>query len=106
MTLDHSTQRPFRVSKSLRDLIRKPRQQKQQRDLTLPLPSLPDDADAHDYVYDILYECQRGLLQFDPSPWCDANMEYTPMDTKNYQLPDPTWQWVRKAHRLHTPRTQ
>ncbi|KAI9492441.1 hypothetical protein BDB00DRAFT_873353 [Zychaea mexicana] len=107
MTVDHSYQRPFHVSKSLRELIRKPRQQKKQHDLTLPLPSLPDDAGTpNDYVYDILYECQRGswmvgyssktLLQFDASPWCDANMEYTPMDTKTYQLPDPTWQWVSK----------
>ncbi|KAI9258804.1 hypothetical protein BDA99DRAFT_538729 [Phascolomyces articulosus] len=107
MTVDHSQQRPFRVSKSFRELIRKPRQQKHQHDLTLPLPSLPDDAGSpDDYVYDILYECQRGswmvgyssktLLQFDASPWCDANMEYTPMDTKTYQLPDPTWQWVSK----------
>ena len=24
---------------------------------------------------------------------------YTPMDTKNYQLPDPTWQWVKITHR-------
>ncbi|KAF7729161.1 hypothetical protein EC973_004929 [Apophysomyces ossiformis] len=36
------------------------------------------------------------LLQFDPSPWCDADMRYTPMDIKTYQLPDPTWEWVTK----------
>ncbi|KAI7851185.1 hypothetical protein BDC45DRAFT_227646 [Circinella umbellata] len=111
MTVDHAQeqqrQRPFRVSKSFRELLRKPRQQKHQHNLTLPLPSLPDDAGSpNDYIYDILYECQRGswmvgyssktLLQFDANPWCDANMEYTPMDTKTYQLPDPTWQWVSK----------
>lgn len=35
-----------------------------------------------------------SLLQFDPNPWCDANMRFTPMNIENYQLPDPTWQWV------------
>ncbi|GAB5593378.1 hypothetical protein Unana1_08278 [Umbelopsis nana] len=59
-----------------------------------------------EYEYDILYECQRGtwtfgyssksLLQFDPSPWCDKNMKYSPMDVHTYALPDPTWQWVNK----------
>lgn len=58
----------------------------------------------------------HSLLQFDPNPWCDADMQYvdmlqslfvytythpvrsyryTPMDTTTYQLPDPTWQWVK-----------
>ncbi|KAH8555607.1 hypothetical protein BGW37DRAFT_142551 [Umbelopsis sp. PMI_123] len=59
-----------------------------------------------EYEYDILYECQRGswtfgyssksLLQFDPSPWCDRNMKYTPMDIHTYELPNPMWQWVNK----------
>ncbi|CDH57006.1 predicted protein [Lichtheimia corymbifera JMRC:FSU:9682] len=106
-------QRSLRVRKTLRDLINKPKPQKQQNNLTLPLPHLPDDQHhesnpsvREEYVYDILYECQRGswvvgyssktLLQFDPNPWCDADMQYTPMDTTTYQLPDPTWQWVTK----------
>ncbi|CAO3683300.1 unnamed protein product [Rhizopus stolonifer] len=38
----------------------------------------------------------HSLLQFDPNPWCDADMKFTPMNTGNYQLPDPTWQWVSK----------
>lgn len=38
----------------------------------------------------------HSLLQFDPNPWCDADMKFTPMNTGNYQLPDPTWQWVKK----------
>ena len=29
--------------------------------------------------------------------FCSQNKNrYTPMDTKTYQLPDPTWQWVSK----------
>ncbi|KAI9287136.1 hypothetical protein BC943DRAFT_204520 [Umbelopsis sp. AD052] len=59
-----------------------------------------------EFEYDVLYECQRGswtfgyssksLLQFDPSPWCDRNMKYTPMDIHTYALPNPMWQWVNK----------
>ncbi|KAM3580851.1 hypothetical protein VKS41_006908 [Umbelopsis sp. WA50703] len=59
-----------------------------------------------EYEYDVLYECQRGsfsfgyssksLLQFDPSPWCDRSMKYTPMDIHTYALPNPLWQWVNK----------
>ncbi|KAI7878581.1 hypothetical protein K492DRAFT_170752 [Lichtheimia hyalospora FSU 10163] len=111
-------QRSLRVRKTLRDLINKPKPTKQQNNLTLPLPHLPDDPThesnpsvREEYVYDILYECQRGswvvgyssktLLQFDPNPWCDADMQYTPMDTTTYQLPDPTWQWVTKEWMVH-----
>lgn len=59
---DFAQQRPFRIRKSLRELIHRPRSRKQQKDLSLPLPSLPDGNDSADdeYVYDILYECQRG----------------------------------------------
>ncbi|KAI9279187.1 hypothetical protein BY458DRAFT_584984 [Sporodiniella umbellata] len=95
-------QRPFRIRKSLRGLV-KPTVSKSQVKLP-PLP--PHDPQIDEYVYDILYECQRGslsvgyssktLLQFDPNPWCDADMKFTPMNTANYQLPDPTWQWVSK----------
>ncbi|KAI8376065.1 uncharacterized protein BYT42DRAFT_546794 [Radiomyces spectabilis] len=89
-------QRPFRIRKSLKELVYRPRVQKH-RQVSLPLPPLPPhDHTRDEYVYDILYECQRGLLQFDPSPWCDADMRYTPMDPKTYQLPDPTWEWVSK----------
>ncbi|CAO3683288.1 unnamed protein product [Rhizopus stolonifer] len=95
-------QRPFRIRKSIRGLI-KPTVSKS----NLKLPPLPShDTKTDEYVYDILYECQRGslsvgyssktLLQFDPNPWCDADMKFTPMNTGNYQLPDPTWQWVSK----------
>ncbi|ORY97350.1 hypothetical protein BCR43DRAFT_438155, partial [Syncephalastrum racemosum] len=88
--------KPFRIRKSIRELVHKPHSHKKQRDLSLPLPALPpgQQTSEDEYVYDILYECQRGLLQFDPDPWCDVDMEYTPMDIHTYQLPDPTWQWV------------
>ncbi|CAO3630040.1 unnamed protein product [Cunninghamella blakesleeana] len=100
------SQRSFRIRKSLRDLTYKPRIHKR-RQSSLPLPSLPSHLnDKDDYVYDILYECQRGswligystktLLQFDPNPWCDTNMKFTPMTPTTYQLPDPTWEWVSK----------
>jgi hypothetical protein len=61
------------------------------------------------HVYDILYENQRGffifglpkfsskaLNQIDPSAWTDKRQVYSPMDIHNYQLPDPTWEWVHK----------
>ncbi|KAI9304301.1 hypothetical protein BJ944DRAFT_163827 [Cunninghamella echinulata] len=87
------SQRSFRIRKSLRDLANKPRIHKRKQ--SLPLPSLPSHLnDKDDYTYDILYECQRGLLQFDPNQWCDAYMKYTPMTPATYQLPDPTWEWV------------
>lgn len=62
-------QRSLRVRKTLRDLVNKPKPQKQQNNLTLPLPHLPDDQQQEsnpsvreEYVYDILYECQRGQV--------------------------------------------
>lgn len=63
-------QRSLRVRKTLRDLINKPKPVKQQNNLTLPLPHLPDDQHhesnpsvREEYVYDILYECQRGQVE-------------------------------------------
>ncbi|CAG8458571.1 hypothetical protein RhiirA5_405733 [Rhizophagus irregularis] len=63
----------------------------------------------NNYAYDILYENQRGLFvfglpkfsskalnQIDPHTWTDKNQKYSPMDIHNYQLPDPTWEWVHK----------
>ncbi|ORZ15718.1 hypothetical protein BCR42DRAFT_415774 [Absidia repens] len=113
MTSDNAvplTQKSFHIRKSLKDLAHRPRLNKRKQhlpNLCLPLPSLPSHLNAKDnYVYDILYECQRGswlvgyssktLLQFDPNPWCDAYMKYTPMNPTTYQLPDPTWEWVSK----------
>ncbi|KAI7862817.1 hypothetical protein BDF14DRAFT_1850860 [Spinellus fusiger] len=99
-------QRPFQVRKTLKDILQKPKVHRQ-ANVILPLPSLPPhDHTREEYIYDIVYECQRGswiigyssktLLQFDPHPWCDSDMRYTPMDTTTYQLPDPTWEWASK----------
>ncbi|KAL0083716.1 hypothetical protein J3Q64DRAFT_1679675 [Phycomyces blakesleeanus] len=108
-------QRAFHVKKPLKDFIHKPKQHPNSGP-SLPLPSLPShDRTKEEYVYDVLYECQRGswivgfssktLLQFDPDPWCDKDMRFTPMNIKTYQLPDPTWEWVKKIQkrifRLH-----
>ncbi|KAI8097060.1 uncharacterized protein BX664DRAFT_325493 [Halteromyces radiatus] len=106
------SQRSFHIRKSLKDLAQKPRitrrkKEEKQQQPSLPLPSLPPHLNTKDnYVYDVLYECQRGswlvgyssktLLQFDPNPWCDAQMKYTPMNPATYQLPDPTWEWLNK----------
>ncbi|KAI7888720.1 uncharacterized protein EV154DRAFT_539171 [Mucor mucedo] len=96
MTLDEgygTHQTSFRIRKSLRELVHKPRLHKSRRPIN-GLPALPaHDYNKEEYAYDVLYECQRGLLQFDPNPWCDADMRFTPMDVENYQLPDPTWEW-------------
>ncbi|KAI8068347.1 hypothetical protein BC940DRAFT_299758 [Gongronella butleri] len=98
--------RSFHLRKTLADLTTKARTSRRKHQV-IPLPALPSNLDAKDdYVYDILYECQRGswmvgyssktLLQFDPNPWCDANMNFTPMKPSTFQLPDPTWEWVNK----------
>ncbi|CEP10686.1 hypothetical protein [Parasitella parasitica] len=100
-------ERPFRIRKSLRELVHKPRPSKPSSTSCISLPPFPNhDHKCQEYAYDVLYECQRGslavgyssktLLQFDPNPWCDAEMRFTPMSIENYQLPDPTWQWVSK----------
>ncbi|CAG8609430.1 16380_t:CDS:10 [Funneliformis mosseae] len=64
---------------------------------------------TNEHAYDILYENQRGLFLFglpkfsskalnqvDPNSWTDRNQKYSPMDIYNFQLPDPTWEWVHK----------
>ena len=58
---------------------------------------------------DILYENQRGLflfgyplyssrslLNFDPSPWTNAEFQDSPVDIRNAQVPDPAWVWEWK----------
>jgi alpha-D-ribose 1-methylphosphonate 5-triphosphate diphosphatase PhnM len=68
---DHQPQqRPFRIRKSLRELLHKQRsipnktcnlQQSQQRYNSLRLPPLPHhNTKCDEYAYDVLYECQRG----------------------------------------------
>ncbi|KAF9951387.1 hypothetical protein BGZ72_007094 [Mortierella alpina] len=63
-----------------------------------------------DFVYDFLYQHQRGafflgtpnfssksLLPVDPDEWTDQFFESSAMDTSDYGLPDPTWEWVHKS---------
>lgn len=64
MTVDENygspQQRPFRIRKSLRELVHKQRTPKSQR-YSITLPPLPQhDPKTDEYAYDVLYECQRG----------------------------------------------
>ncbi|KAF9427303.1 hypothetical protein BGZ94_005159 [Podila epigama] len=63
-----------------------------------------------DFVYEFLYQHQRGafflgtpkfssksLLPVDPDEWTDNRFEISAMDITNYELPDPSWEWVHKS---------
>lgn len=63
-----------------------------------------------DQLIDILYENQRGffffgvprysastLLPSDPKPWLNAQFRTSPVDIRNAQVPDPSWEWVWKS---------
>ncbi|KAI1312266.1 hypothetical protein EDD11_003023 [Mortierella claussenii] len=63
-----------------------------------------------DFVYDFLYQHQRGafflgtpkfssksLLPVDPDEWTDQTFETSPMDITDYVVPDPSWEWVHKS---------
>ncbi|KAG0235976.1 hypothetical protein B0O80DRAFT_429887 [Mortierella sp. GBAus27b] len=63
-----------------------------------------------DFVYDFLYQHQRGafilgrpkfssksLLPIDPDEWTDQCFNTSPMNTSDYSLPDPSWEWVHKS---------
>ncbi|KAG0294156.1 hypothetical protein BGZ96_001674 [Linnemannia gamsii] len=63
-----------------------------------------------DFVYDFLYQHQRGafffgtpkfssntLLPVDPDEWTDQKFQTSVMDTSHYELPDPSWEWVHKS---------
>ncbi|KAK4539648.1 hypothetical protein LTR36_010474 [Oleoguttula mirabilis] len=63
-----------------------------------------------DTVIDILYENQRGwflfgvprysassLLPSDPRPWQNKDFRTSPVDIRNSQVPDPSWEWVWKS---------
>ncbi|KAF2726259.1 hypothetical protein K431DRAFT_299350 [Polychaeton citri CBS 116435] len=67
-------------------------------------------ATTQDNVVDILYENQRGaflfgipkfsassLLNFDPMPWQNAEFRTSPVDIRNAQVPDPSWEWQWKS---------
>ncbi|KAF9344845.1 hypothetical protein BGX26_003829 [Mortierella sp. AD094] len=63
-----------------------------------------------DFVYDFLYQHQRGvfifgtpkfssksLLPVDPDEWTDDRFETSLMDITDFAVPDPTWEWVHKT---------
>jgi hypothetical protein len=63
-----------------------------------------------DFVYDFLYQHQRGafflgtpnfssksLLPVDPDEWTDQTFQTSAMDTSDYGLPDPSWEWVHRS---------
>lgn len=54
-----NTQKAYRIKKSLRELVQKPRPK--QRKFSITLPPLPhNDHKEEELAYDVLYECQRG----------------------------------------------
>ena len=66
--------------------------------------------DEEDSVIDILYENQRGaflfgvpmfssssLLNFDPKSWQNNAFRTSPVDIRNAQVPDPSWEWAWKS---------
>ena len=67
--------------------------------------------EKRDIVVDILYENQRGLFlfgipkyssssllpKFDPKPWQNAQFRASPVNIRNAQLPDPSWEWAWKT---------
>ncbi|KAF9583471.1 hypothetical protein BGW38_009388 [Lunasporangiospora selenospora] len=63
-----------------------------------------------DFVYEFLYQHQRGafflgtpkfsaksLLPVDPDEWTNTKFETSVMNTTDYVLPDPSWEWVHKS---------
>ena len=63
-----------------------------------------------DTFLDILYENQRGVFLFgipkyssssllptDPKPWQNAVFRTSPVDIRNAQVPDPSWEWAWKS---------
>ncbi|PGH21559.1 hypothetical protein AJ80_03119 [Polytolypa hystricis UAMH7299] len=61
-------------------------------------------------VIEVLYENQRGwwffgapyfsaqsLLNLDPPGWVTKDMEQSPVNITNAQLPDPSWEWTWKT---------
>ncbi|KAG0044216.1 hypothetical protein BGZ83_010547 [Gryganskiella cystojenkinii] len=71
----------------------------------------PDDPPPEgDFVYDFLYQHQRGafflgtprfssksLLPVDPDEWTNNNFETSVMDISDFEVPDPSWEWVHKS---------
>ncbi|WPH01446.1 meiotically up-regulated protein [Acrodontium crateriforme] len=63
-----------------------------------------------DTIIDVLYENQRGffffgmprysassLLPSDPNAWQNAEFRSSPVDIRNAQVPDPSWEWAWKS---------
>ncbi|KAF9977541.1 hypothetical protein BGZ73_005670 [Actinomortierella ambigua] len=63
-----------------------------------------------DFAYDFLYQHQRGafllgtpvfsaksLLPVDPHEWTDAKFQACGLDITNYEVPDPSWEWVHRS---------
>ena len=72
--------------------------------------TLGQGKDEPDNVIDILYENQRGvfffgipkysssgLLPSDPAAWQNPQFRTSPVDIRNAQVPDPSWEWVWKS---------
>ncbi|KAK5131703.1 hypothetical protein LTR08_000757 [Meristemomyces frigidus] len=66
--------------------------------------------ETQDTVIDLLYENQRGsflfgvpryssssLLPSDPKAWQNKDFRTSPVDIRNSQVPDPSWEWVWKG---------
>lgn len=63
-----------------------------------------------DTFLEMLYENQRGMFLFgipkyssssllptDPQPWQNAQFRTSPVDIRNAQVPDPSWEWAWKS---------
>ncbi|KAG0226931.1 hypothetical protein BGW42_003285 [Actinomortierella wolfii] len=72
--------------------------------------SKDDPEPEGDFAYDFLYQHQRGafvlgtpkfsaksLLPIDPDEWTDAKFRSCGMDITNYEVPDPSWEWVHRS---------
>ncbi|KAF9335843.1 hypothetical protein BG006_010464 [Podila minutissima] len=72
---------------------------------------LPSDPPPEgDFVYEFLYQHQRGafflgtpkfssksLLPVDPDEWTNSRWETSAMDVTDFELPDPSWEWVHRS---------
>ncbi|KAF8936204.1 hypothetical protein BGZ58_004465 [Dissophora ornata] len=72
--------------------------------------SSKDPEPEGDFVYEILYQHQRGafflgtpnfssksLLPVDPDEWTNQDFKTSAMDTSDFAVPDPSWEWVHKS---------
>ncbi|KKZ59850.1 hypothetical protein EMCG_05312 [[Emmonsia] crescens] len=72
-----------------------------------PSQALQHSRTSESSEIDVLYENQRGwwffgiplysaksLLNLDPSAWLTRNLEVSPVNITNAQVPDPSWEWA------------